>query len=243
MIRKQMWSLLVVAAWCGSTWAADDKPAAKPQEPKAVTPSVTLAKDKPAIAGHWTIVAKEIKLTDEQKGKLETILKERADSVAKFDAANGSKMKELDEAAKKAKAGKDEAAFKTANDELKKLKTQREAAGDSVDVDAKLLPLLTPEQKQGYRAYGLFFAATIKFGKADLTADQKKTVKTMAADLAKPMTDQSTEKEVTKIKSDLYAKVTAEVLTEAQKTALTQKAPAKKPATAPAPAPKEPAPK
>ena len=204
---------LVLVAALPFAFAAD--------EPKAEKP-----KEKSAALGYYAILARELKLTGDAKAKYEQAINARAAAIKAWDDQHGAKLKELDTAAKTAKAGADKAAAKKANDDLKAARAPREAIED--EHRKKILATLSPENRQVARGYGFYMGAGIKFSKASLTDDQKAKVKALALEAGKKTSDEMKDADVDKLRDDFYAAVSKDILTEDQRTAVATKAPAKK---------------
>ena len=188
-------------------------------------------KEKSATQGYYAILANELKLEGDAKAKYEEAIKARAAAIKAWDDTNGAKVKELDTAAKTAKAGTDKAAAKTANDALKSARAPREAIEE--EHKKKILAALSPDHRKTARGYGFYMGAGLKFSKATLTDDQKAKVKALALESGKKTSDEMKDADVDKVREDFYAQVSKDILTEDQRTAVATKAPAKKKADEP----------
>jgi len=213
---RPLLALLAIVFMSTMTVAAEgDKPKATTAEsdkPKAK------AKKDDGLQGYYSIIAKELSFTEDQKKQLQAAVVERNAELKKWDEANAAKVTELTEAEKKAKEANDAAGAKKAGDELKTLKKSRTVIEDGTK--AKLQSLLTAEQKSHLQGYNLYVGAMTKFSKAELTEEQKNKVKTIALEAGKGLSPDLKGKDLTKPRDELAAKVEKDVLTQTQRDTL-----------------------
>ena len=155
-------------------------------------------------------------MTDAQKAQLTEIVK--AQSAAKKAYAEAAKPIQTELAAAK-KAG-DKTKAKELGAKLKALR------GDPKATTAKVMAILTPEQKAEWAKFGLYRRVCSKFGRAKLTDEQKTTVRDMCtkSDI-KTTGDRKADAAALKSLTD---KIAAEVLTDAQREAIKPKPRVKK---------------
>lgn len=178
--------------------------------------------DATGLRGYYAVMAKELKLTDDQKKQLVVAAAARTEALAKWDEANGAKLAELTAASKKAKDAGDTDASKKTGADAKALRDARGALSDSVT--DKLKSMLTEEQKQSYEGYNLYVGATVRFAAAKMDKQQKAKAKELAFAAAKGVTPDLKAKALTALKDELAAKVSAEVLTAEQREAVAKAA-------------------
>lgn len=189
-------------------------------------PALAAKADKPAkekgakgaiLKGEFAIMASELKLTDDQKAQLAEKVKAKEEAAAKWDAANGEKLKALMETAKKAKEAGDKAASKRAAEELKALRDDQEKA--TADAEAAIMGALTPEQKAQWDGFKVYRVAMMRFKKCNLTDEQTAKVKAACQDAAKSITPETKAKAT----QELYKKIEETILTAEQKPLLEKK--------------------
>ncbi len=212
--------------------AQEEKPAEKPK-------AKAKEKSAPGLQGYYAIVAGELKLTDEQRQKLIAALGERNEALKAWDQEHGGKLTEQTAAQKQAREAKDAAASKKAGDSLRELRAARAAVAEGGK--ARLIALLTPEQRLHLQGYDLYVGAMSRFAPAKLTDEQKAKAKVMAL-AAGRYTGTPDEVALDNIKAELAAKVDKEILTDDQRqamaTAAEEKGKGKGKGKAPTPAPK-----
>ena len=180
------------------------------------------AKTTTGLRGYYAIMAKELKLSPEQKEKLASAVAARGDALAKWDEANKAKLDELTEASKKAKETGDAEADKKVRAAAKELRDARTAISDGATNTLK--EMLTAEQKDGFEAYNLYVGAMVKFAAAKLDKEQKAKAKELSIAAAKEVTPDIKPKALTAVKDALAAKISAEILTAEQREAMTKAA-------------------
>jgi Spy/CpxP family protein refolding chaperone len=219
MMKMSKWLLCLLMALtftAGPALAAKDGAKPKKDKPARAKKAKKAKKGKSALRGEYGMMAAECKLTDAQKTQLIEIVK--AQNVSQKAAAEASKpLKEQRTAAKKA-GNKDK--VKELNAKLKALQ------GDPKADRAKVLAILTDEQKASWAKFSLFRNACRKFRKAKLTGDQKKAIRDLcAASNVKVTGDRKTDAQALKGLTD---KIAADILTDEQRTAIKPKPKVKK---------------
>lgn len=199
----------------GSVWAKDaDKPKKKAKPARVKKPRVK--KPKSPFRGEYAIMASELKLTEEQKTKMAGILKAQAENKKAMAEAS----KPLRTAMMEAKKAKNKEKAKELAAKLKELR------GDPKADKAKIMAILTPEQKTSWSQFNVYRSACRRFGRAKLTDDQKQAIKNMCAKSDVKITgDRKADAAALKTLSD---KIASDVLTDAQRESIKPKARVKK---------------
>ncbi len=189
------------------------------EEPKKTEkePKKGIGKPKSGIRGQYAILAKECKLTPEQRAQLEVILKEHQAKLTEWEKQNGAKLKELQKAVKEARAAKDKEKHKALTGQVWVLKKQRSELAAARQ--KAVMALLTPEQKEAWAVYQLYQNVVRRFRKAKLTDDQKAKIKALCSPAVKDLAklDPKDGKGRNRIVNELRKKVMDEVLTEQQR--------------------------
>ena len=204
--------------------AEEDKPKAKAKKARKEKRDRP-KKAKSAIRGEYAIMASEVELTDDQKAKLEALIKEMNDAVRKDMEAAKEKAAELKKAIEDAKKAKNKEAGQEARKKLTELKKSSQAI--RADYQKKIRELLTPEQRTKWGGFVLYRRVCGRFAKAKLTDDQKKSVRTQCDAAAKELGDlavsAATKEDKQKLGAEikkLYEKITTDVLTNEQREAM-----------------------
>jgi len=202
--------LAVLLLACPSAVAKKDKPKA---EGKA-------KKDKPKkgnkgkLRGYYAIMAGVLELTDEQKDKMTEAITARDAALAEWD--EGEDGKKLAELVKKAKEADKDAArgLRKEAAALRKERAELEAAQK-----AKIMEVLTEEQKVKWEGHLLYTQMMRQFKKVGLTKEQEGKIRALcAAKGAEAIAAAGDRKALKKLRADLAAAISADVLTEEQRT-------------------------
>ena len=188
----------------------------------------------------YDLMVRELKLTEQQQADLKVKVKAKEDAAAAWDAANAEKLKAAEDAAKAARGANDPAAKKTAAENLKALRTQRDEA--TATASAAILTVLTPEQRAAWEAFKLYGTVVGRYKKLTLTEEQQAKIKAACAVASKELEenqgdDKSAKKARTEINNKLRWAIEAVILTPEQREAVPTKGGRKGGAAAPAPAP------
>lgn len=229
-MKKLTWfvgSLAAVLLACGPAMAQDDGAAkAKPEKAKAS-----------GLRGEYAIMASVVGMDDAQKAKLAEALEANKAAEGQWKDGDGKKMEELTKAAAEAKKAGDKEKAKKIAEDLKAVRESRaklEEAGK-----ARILAVLTDEQKARYDAFKLERQILQRFGKKiELTDDQKKQMKDLCAESVKARPADEDPKAAAAADKKLLGEIEQKVLTDAQREALKKPAGKKptegeKPATQP----------
>jgi len=216
-MKLSKWLLCVMVALTFTAGSVLAKDGGKGKKAKpAGAKKARVKKPKSPFRGEYAIMASLLKMTDAQKAQLTEILK--AQGASKKASAEAAKPIKIQLAAAK-KAG-DKAKVKELNAKLKALR------GDPKASKAKVIAILTPEQKAEWAKFGLYRRVCSKFGRAKLTDDQKTTVRDMCAKSdVKTTGDKKADAAAMKGLTD---KIAADVLTDAQREAIKPKPRVKK---------------
>jgi len=231
MTRCTWWLcvLIVLAIAAAPILGAADAP--KPKDtPKADQPKPT-DKPKPAsteLKGEYAIMAAELKLTDEQKAKLDGIIKTHKAALEAWMKDKGPKLKELQKSlGELRKAGKkDDPKVKELQDQIKPLTDEQAKMREAQQTE--VMSILTDEQKAAWKVFKLYTGQCNRYRKAELTDDQKTKVKELCAAAVKDMGDGKDRKAVAEADKKLQAGILA--LLSADQKAKMEKKPDAKPA-------------
>jgi Spy/CpxP family protein refolding chaperone len=212
--------LAVLLLAVGPAWtqekAATDKPkgGAKADKPKS------------ALKGEYLIMTSDaagLKLTDEQKKKMEDAAKAYQDALDAWTKEKGKKLEELQKALSELRKAekKDEEKIKAANAEVKPLVEERDKLREKLQAD--IMAILTDEQKAAWTAFKLYTTQCNKYRKAELTDEQKAKVKDLCVTTVKEMGDGKDKKVVNEAQKKLDAAIQA-LLTAEQKAKMEKKA-------------------
>lgn len=195
--------------------ADEDKPKKarkeKPNRPK---------KGKSGLRGEYAIMGSVLKLTDDQKAKLEALIKEMNEAVRTEMEAAKEKMAEVKKEMEAAKKAKDKAAGQAARKKMTELKKASLAV--KAGFQKKILELLTAEQRGKWGGFVLYRRVSGMFAKAKLTDDQKKTIRPLCDAAAKELGDlalstaREDKKKIGAALKKLGDKITKEILTNEQ---------------------------
>lgn len=220
--------LLVSPALVAAAPDTDVKPAepAKADTPaKADAPAKTDAKT-PELDEDSALLAKEAKLSDEQKVKLaETVAAAKA-SMAAWQTANKAKIDAFNKALADAREAQDRAAFQKAVDEAKPMLEESRALQHKHY--KATMDILTVEQKSAWVGYILWNDMTTQCKPLNLTAEQTAKARTLCDSAGKelvalPETDKPTEEDTKArqaIQKKLFNGLVDGILTEEQRTTM-----------------------
>ncbi len=219
MLRSKGLCAALAVSLLASFALAQDAPA-KPKRAKGQ------AKDKSALRGEYAIVASELKLSDEKKAEFAKAVEALNTARSEWAKANAAKLEELAKALKAARDAKDKDKTKEIQKQLTELKAQQEKI--AADAQAKVRAVLTPEQQTQWDVFNLYRQVLRRYGKAELTDQQKEKAKGLAAEAAKQLSATTDAKAASALKKDLDQKVAA--LLTPEQTAKMKAPAAKKPA-------------
>lgn len=153
------------------------------------------------IQGQYAIFVSEAGLNDEQKARLEVIIKAGKEKAAAWDAENDAKVKQLTEASK----DKTTDAGKQAAKDLRELQAAKNKINS--DLMAEAVGLLQGDQKTKWESFELFVGAKQGIPKGTFTEEQDKQARQLAADAQKKISGLSEAKEIAAAKADLKKQV------------------------------------
>ncbi len=214
-----VWALALLALTAGPVLAqaapaAEDKPKAK--KPRKDKPK----KGKSGLRGEYAIMGSVLKLTDDQKAKLEALLKEMKEAIRTDMAASKEKAAEIKKEMEAAKKAEDKAAGQAARKKMMELK--KASLVVKAGFQKKILELLTAEQRGKWGGFVLYRRICRVFAKAKLTDDQKKAVRPLCDAAAKELGDlalstaREDKKKIGAALKKLGVKITGEILTNEQ---------------------------
>ena len=206
--------LAVLTLACPTMAAKDDKKAAdkagKKKEGKG---------GKGALRGYYAIMSSVLELSDEQKAQLTEKIKARAAALKAWDEdEKGQKLAELLTKAKDA----DKDAAKEIRKEAAALRKERVELEASHK--AKIMDVLTDEQKTKWEGHLLYTQMMRQFKKVGPTEEQEGKIRALcAAKAADAQAADDDAKALRTIRTDLAAAITKDILTDEQRTKLTAK--------------------
>ncbi len=220
-----VWALALLGLTAGPVLvqAAEDKPK-KPRKEKPDRPK----KGKSGVRGEYAIMASVLKLTDDQKAKLEALIKEMNGAVRTDMEASKEKAAEIKKEMEAAKKAKDKAAGQAARKKMTELK--KSSLAIKAGFQKKILELMTAEQRGKWGGFGLYRRICRTFAKAKLTDDQKKAVRPLCDAAAKELGDvaistaREDKKEIAAALKKLGGKITTDILTNEQVEGMKKKA-------------------
>ena len=206
--------------------AGNDETAKPKQREQGKEPA---AGKKVRLWGMHAHMVKVCNLTEDQQKQIAELNDLRQKARKEFEAENTEKIKTLKAQIAEARKNKDEKALEEARTQLSDLLLKRKEI--NTQWRAKIMAVLTPEQKVQWDRYQIRLSVMRRFKKAKLTDEQAAEVK---AAYAKFMTDVDlSDKEARReALQKLTDYIRAEILTDAQRAATTR--PVKKTTTRPA---------
>jgi hypothetical protein len=214
-MKRSNWlvAMLAGAMLVVSPALAQDAKAAKPAKPA-----------KSILKGEYAIMAAELKLDDAQKAKLEEAVKaNEAAEKAWMDGASGTKAKTVRDDLAKAKEAKDQAKLKSLGEEQKALAAEQAKLKE--DGKAKVMAVLTDDQKAQWAGFAVYRSTIGKYKAANLTADQDKQIRDMATKIASVKAAPPEKGKKPLQPSQVLSKdIEEKVLTDAQKEEMKKKA-------------------
>lgn len=209
-MKKFAWVLCGVAVLtlaCPTMAAKDDKKAADKAGKKK--------EGKGALKGYYAIMSSVLDLSDEQKAQLTGKIEARNAALKAWD--EGEKGQKFAELIKKSK---------DADKEIRKEVTalRKERAEVTASHQAKIMDVLTAEQKTTWEGHQLYTQMMRQFKKLAPTEAQEGKIRTLcAAKAADAQAAAGDAKALRKIRTDLAASITADVLTDEQRAKATTK--------------------
>ncbi len=235
-MKKLTWfvgALAAVLLACGPAMAQDDGAAkAKPEKAKRAAKAQKPDKAKTSgLRGEYGIMAGVLGMDDAQKAKLAEAVEANKVAEQQWKEGDGKKIQELSKAAAEAKKAGDKEKAKKIAGEIKAIK---ESHGKLEEANnARILAVLTDEQKTRYAAFKIERQILQRFGKKiELTEDQQKQMKDLCAEAVKARPAGEDPKAAAGANKKLLGEIEQKVLTDAQREAL--KKPVKKPVKKPA---------
>jgi Spy/CpxP family protein refolding chaperone len=141
--------------------------------------------------GQYAPMIAELKLTDEQKQRMQEVMKVCAEELAAWqkDPEKGGKMQELQKAMGELNKAENKEKIKALGAEMKTL--WQEMGKIQEKHEAAVVAVLTPEQQAEWKGLKVYLGIVGKFGKIELSEDQKTKIKALCADAAKEMEKQA----------------------------------------------------
>jgi len=214
---------VVLLAW-GPAPAQDGQANAKPEKAKRAEKA---RKAKPsALRGEYGIMAGVLKFDDAQKARLIEVLEANKAAERQWaESVEGKKMQELSKAYAEARKGDDKEKAKALAKQLKALKESRAKLAEAGK--ARILAVLTDEQKTLWAAFNLNRRAMMRYKKLKLTEDQLKQIKELCDKAVKNAPAGGDRKALAAANRKLMSDIEQKVLTDAQRQE--RKKPAEKP--------------
>jgi len=141
-----------------------------------------------ALRGQWALMVKELELTDEQKAKVEEILKAQAEARTAWKKDKGAQYRELAQAMAEARKDKNAEAAKELSEQIAELRKEQEAIAAKEKAD--VMAILTPEQKANWPRARFTSQLLTVFARARLTGEQQAKVRALAKDAWEMLTDE-----------------------------------------------------
>jgi Spy/CpxP family protein refolding chaperone len=165
----------------------------------------------------YSVMVKELKLTDEQKTKLQAILKEHKEKADAWNKENGEKLKELQSKLREARKAKNEEQAKALSQQIKPLQDAQKKL--EVEKMAAATAILTPEQQKAWKAYQFYTEVVRRYARMRLNDEQDKQIRELCAAAQKEIDalEPKNKEGRKKIVDDLHTKIVAEVLTQEQR--------------------------
>lgn len=236
-MKRSRWAALLFGAvvLCGAALTASALAPAEgePTKPKRVKkqkpPRDKAAREKKAkgLKGEYAIMVKILEMDEAQQEKLKQAVADRQTALAAWEKGpNGAKYQDLRKASNEArKAGK--------KDELKQLREQMKSLQQErtqlmAEQSAKILALLTPEQKLKWSGFTLYRDCMRRYKRLNLKDEQTKLVRGMCDAAAKELGDKTDRKARGTAMRKLQKDIEEKVLDDAQREELKKK-PVKEP--------------
>ena len=237
-MNRILLSVMVFAACisgAATIQAAPKQSAAKDAKPAKTSPAKDAAKKaakeetKPTakrLAPSYLHLLNRSGANDDERAKIEAVLRARTESLAVWNKTNAEAAKEIGKKLKAARSAKDTDAVDRLVEQRAKLMATREAIEQTHD--AKVERMLTPPQRIQWTAGELYMAAMRKFSAAKLTDKQKAAADKLAVTHATALREAKsiTPETYEATRDKLYKDITANVLTDAQKPGSKQSKPA-----------------
>jgi len=207
--------------------AAGEKGAAEPKEtPRlaeddaegaraaAATDPTRLAR---SLGLDYAAMVAELKLTDEQKAKIEEQIKAGAKAAGEWYRANRDKGKPLQEALRAAREANDREAMQKAAKDMAAFRAEQQAV--AAPFRAAVMAVLTPQQKNIWIALTLKTSLLQRLNAVELTPEQTAAVAELCnqAAAANPALDTDDRAALRKAVNELYRSVSKDVLTPEQR--------------------------
>ena len=220
-------SALIAALFACQAAIAEDQPGAE-EKPKVANrekareeKKTGQPQTKPALRGEYAIMGKTLKLDEETRAKLQAQVEANKKAMTDLEAAQKVELAELREAIVAAKKARDK-------EKLTELQTKRQAldaakAKLKAEGTAKIMALLTEEQRAAWNAFTVRRAVMTRFKKMKLSEEQLSQIEKLCAAAAKTMPaaagdqDKEAKKARTEAYDKLYGEIYQQVLTDEQR--------------------------
>ncbi len=131
------------------------------------------------LRGHWRMVAREVKLTDEQVGVLVEKIKARDAALSAWEAEKGQKLRDLRAQARKAREAKDAEQAKLLAEQVKSLRDEKRELQQKYNVTTALKAMMTPGQNASYEGLILYRGALGEYRTVALSEEQKTAIRAL----------------------------------------------------------------
>ena len=186
----------------------------------AATQPSNSAAPQPELLGEYALIATQAELTDAQKSQLATIAKEGRDAEAHMRAANQERLDRLQKNLAEARRTGDKDSLSSTLQEIMRINSAASKAKKAYE--ARVLGLLTPEQKTKWAGFVLYREVCRTLPKANLTDDQKVTVRELCDDASLELGDDALKKfgKTVAARRKLRDRIKTEILTDQQRKAM-----------------------
>lgn len=209
-------SLLIAPSAC-LTFA--DEPS--PLDPQATPPPPASQRRPAGIPIYYLTIAKELALEGEQRQAFLDKVRARQQALAQFDAAHEQEIQTLTDQETQAQQRNDTAALRQIRARLRELRAQRSAIEQQAL--AQIRSVLTPQQRGRWLCYNSYLGQLQRFGKLDLSDQQKADIKALCLSFADRMADldPADTSALRTIRQEMTQKIIAQILTDQQRQQLT----------------------
>jgi len=176
---------LCVALLTALAPAEEDEPGAPEKERKVKKERKHKeAKDKSRLRGEYAMMARVLKLADAAKATLGEQITANQAALKAWDEQHGQEYKDKRKAAKEAE---DKEEKKRLTEEANQLRGERAKLAE--EGKARIMALLTEEQKKTWAGFVLWRSMARRYGRANLTDEQKDAAMALCVEAAPTMPD------------------------------------------------------
>jgi len=173
----------------------------------------------PELRGEYALIAAQAELTGEQRTQLAAIVTEARAAEARMQAANKDKLGKLRKDLADARKSNNRQAIAKASQQIMKINSAATKAKKALR--ARVLGLLTPEQKIKWAGFVFYRSACGVLAKANLTDDQKTAARKLCDEAARQLGAAALKKsrKTVAAQKKLLARIKADILSDRQRDA------------------------